>query len=489
MKHIAPLFQNLPNWSNPGTMINVIPSVNLVGLACSAYSSMYNPNFVQDTFCGLLITAELEVVKYISDLVGWNWELTHGIFTMGGLSTNLYPAKIALAKAYPEGHQRGYKDKDFFMVTSSKAHPCHQEIFAWLGVGYENCIPIPCGKDDRILINEAEQIISANINSGKIFLGFNVNGGSTAEYTVDPIKEIVELRERLIVKHKLDYAPHLHVDAVLGWAWLFFNSYNFQENPLKLPSASLDKIRSMNKRIAELKYVDSFGADFHKTGFCSYISSLFIAKNRDDYFLLGKNGGVPLHKMCFGSYNPFETSFEYSRSASGALAALATMKSLGIEGFQSLIGNLVASTDLLRSLLANDNSLVVINEDTEGIATLFILKPRKFLNLTLEHILALSPDEVDMIRHYNIKFARFVLERNKANEISFTFTASRSYRVTGTSIQIGAIKAYPMSVFLNESNVGELANEILRVKSEFEECHEQLVFGEPESQSLDATWR
>ena len=30
----------------------------------------------------------------------------------------------------------------------------------------------------------------------------------------------------------LDYAPHVHADAVIGWAWSVFNDYDFDANPL-----------------------------------------------------------------------------------------------------------------------------------------------------------------------------------------------------------------------------------------------------------------
>ena len=59
--YIAPYFKNIPNWNNPGTMINVIPPVNLISLAASNIANMYNPNFAQDTYAGMLITTELEV--------------------------------------------------------------------------------------------------------------------------------------------------------------------------------------------------------------------------------------------------------------------------------------------------------------------------------------------------------------------------------------------------------------------------------------------
>ena len=40
-EYISPLYQNLPNWNNPGTMINVIPPVNLVSVASMSFSELY----------------------------------------------------------------------------------------------------------------------------------------------------------------------------------------------------------------------------------------------------------------------------------------------------------------------------------------------------------------------------------------------------------------------------------------------------------------
>lgn len=44
------------------------------------------------------------------------------------------------------------------------------------------------------------------------------------------------------------------------------------------------KIQSLNEKVQEFKYADSLGVDFHKTGFCPYVSSLFIVRNRDDFY-------------------------------------------------------------------------------------------------------------------------------------------------------------------------------------------------------------
>ncbi len=487
-KYIAPLFQNMPNWNNPGTMINAIPPVNLVGLASSTYSNIYNPNMVQDTFCGLLILTEMEVAKYISKLVGWEWEKSFGIFTSGGFQTNLYPTKIAISKACPEGNTVGYDKGKYFMVTSSKAHPCHREIFGLVGLGTKNCILLPCTNEDKIDIAKAENIISQNIEEGRVFVGFNMNGGSTAEYTVDPIEKIFTLRQKLKTKYSLNYTPHIHVDAVLGWVWLFFKGYNFEENKLNFSEEIIRKIKSMTGKVGELKFADSFGVDFHKTGFCPYMSSLFIVQNKNDVYRLSKSNEVPLKDLEFGNYSPFETTFEYSRSVSGPLSALATLKSLGTEGFQSIIGNLIQMTEKFRDLLNGSASVEIVNYETEGIATLFILKPKQFTKNSLSELLKLPLHNLNEIKNYNVNFAKYVLECNKNEKISFTFTSSRSYEIIGTKIKLGAIKAYPMSVYLNETNMQMIVNEIIQTIEEYEKNGFKQSFSKFSNDALDPTW-
>ena len=314
--------------------------------------------------------------------------------------------------------------------------------------------------DGRINIEETEKIICQNIEKGKIFLGFNLNGGSTNELTVDPIKNISELNQKIANKYKLDYIPHIHVDSVLGWVYLFFNDYDYNANPLDIANKHLMKIQSLNKKVQEFKYADSLGIDFHKTGFCPYVSSLFIVKNRRDFYNLNPDKEISLDELHYGNYNPFETTLELTRASSGPIMALTTLKSLGIKGFQEIISNMFVSTEKFRNLLIKNENICMINEETEWLTTLFILKPEKYKNCNLGEILKLDEKERENIKEYNINYAKYILEKGKNGEISFTFTSSRSYKIPNTNIKLGALKAYPMSVFLNENEVKNLVKEI-----------------------------
>lgn len=488
-KYISPLYQNIPNWNNPGTMINVIPPVNIVSMASVSLSGLYNPNFAQDTYAGLLITAELEVVKYISDLIGWDWTKSHGVFTFGGKGTSLYATKISLNKSNSDVGKKGCERGKYFMITSSTAHPCHYQVCDWLGIGSDNCIEAPCDEAGKIIIEEAKKIACENIEKGKIFLGFNVNGGSTNELTVDPIKDIYETNLEIIKKYNLKYSPHIHADSVLGWISLFFNKYDFKNNPLKIQNKHLSKIKSLNKKVQEIKYADSIGVDFHKTGFCPYVSSVFIVKNRKDYFKLSPEKEISLEDLHYGNFNPYDTTLELTRSSMGAIAALSCLKSLGIKGFQKIIGNIYSSTEYFREKLSTNKNVCIINKDTEGFATLFILKPKKYTKIFLKEILELPEKDIDYIRNYNINYGKFILEKSKNSEITFTYTSSRSYVIPGTSIKIGALKAYPMSVFLNHKEIKRIVNEIFLSIDEYANSKGVGNFSEKEIISDDMVYK
>lgn len=469
LKYVSSLFQNIPNWGNPGTMINVIPPANLVSMASSFFSTLYGANMAQDTYAGNVIVSELEVSKYVSDLLGWDWKESYGTFTFGGKGTNLYAAKVALSKANPEIAEKGLGAHSYFMITSENAHPCHYEVCNWIGIGKDNCLEVSCDKDGRMDVAEAEFIIRREIESGKIFIGFNLNGGSTNELYVDPIRDVYVMNQRLVKDYKLDYTPHIHVDAVLSWVYLFFNTYDFSKNPLDIKLTALKKIAALNAEVQELKYADSVGIDFHKTGFSPYVSSLFIVKKRADFYATNNSKVMALDDLHYGNYNPYQSTLELTRPSLGPIAALASLKSLGIEGFQKILSGMFMATEEFRLLLALREEVCVINPDAVWLATFFILKPRNIRHLSLDKILELSENEIDLIREYNINYAKYILEKGERGELSFTFTSSRSYKIPGTDISLGALKVYPMSPFLTTGEIGRIIKEVSQSIEDFED--------------------
>lgn len=459
-KYLSQYFKNVVDYNNPGTMINVIPSVNLVAMAAAAFAETFNQNFAQDTYSGNLIMSELETSKYMSDIIGWDWKKTFGFFTFGGTGTNLYGNKLMLVNADPNSRTNGVEKGKYFMLTSKSGHPCHYQLCDWLGIGSDSCIEVPCNNNNEISIYDCKRIIDENIQKGKIFLGFNLNGGSTNEMTIDPIKKIYNLNKEIIDKYNLNYTPHIHVDSVLGWIYLFFNNYDFKENELNIENKYLKIIKKLNHQIRDIKYATTIGIDFHKTGFCPYVTSMILVKDYNVFYKLNPDKKMSIEELKYGNYNPYLTALEYSRSCHGPIAALTNLKSLGIVGIQELCAEITISAHYFRDELAKNKNVTIIFDKSLGNATMFVIRPKYMPRFTEKDLYKFSKNEILKLREFNVNFGKYILNRSINNNISFFFTSSRSYTLPNSDIKVGTLKAYPMSVFLDKNEVDRIIAEL-----------------------------
>lgn len=460
------LFKRAVIWENPGTMINITPPANIVSIVTSFYTSLFNPNFAQDESAGYLMSTELIVSKYLSDLVGWDNKKSRGIFTFGGKGTNLYAVKIGLKKAYSDIIEKGLGNRKTIIISNEKSHPCHAEVCDWLGLGKESCIKLQTNELGQININNLETCLRNYIKQNTKIACIILNGGTTNEIIIDPIKKVVDLRDRLVEEYNLDYAPHIHVDAVIGWAWLFFKKYDFNKNKFKMNKIELEKIKSMSDKISQIKYADSFGADFHKTGFCPYISSIFMAKDFNDVMQLGNKNDKGIDNLSFGEYSPFEYTLELTRSSIGPVSAYAALETFGIEGFQELIFKLFSNSEYIRNKINCLKNFEVINMDTEGIATLFVINnnsDKKYIDYINS-----SNENIEEFLEYNHQFYLYCLKMLEERKINFKITFSKSYKPYGSKFKTGALKIYPMSPLSTKEELDSIIDEISNTKKNFD---------------------
>lgn len=473
LTHFSRLFKRAVRWQHPGAFININPPANIVSIVASFYTSLYNPNFAQDESTGFLSAAELIVTKHLSELAQWDWKQSAGIFTFGGKGTNMYAVKTAIHTVSPQSITNGINGSEYFVVSNEKSHPCHAEVCDWLGLGKNNCLKIPVTQDGIVNLDEMEKAICNKIEKGQKLACIIVNGGTTNEIIVDPIEDVVKLREKIIKTYKLDYVPHIHVDAVIGWAWLFFRYYDFIKNPFNMTAAELTKIKSMAKKISAIKLADSFGADFHKTGFCPYISSIFMIKNGNSLYSLGNREKPDIQEMRHGSYSPFEYSLELTRSSIGPVSAYTALETFGIEGFQRLIFNIFSNGEYIRKLLGESKDFDVINPETEGIATLFVAKPLNFTH-SYSDLIKLDEKIITEFVEYNHQFYLYSLQALENKEIEFKITFSKSYKPFGSKNKTGALKIYQMSPTASKNDIKKYIQQLILLKIKFDEKHSMI---------------
>jgi glutamate/tyrosine decarboxylase-like PLP-dependent enzyme len=473
IKHLSKYFQRAVQWEKAETMINITPPASLVSIASSAYASLFNPNFAQDEPSGYLLATELVVTKFLAELVGWDVKKAGGVFTFGGKGISLYAGKIGLVKAVPNVRRLGVSNSYAIIITSEMAHPCHFEISDWLGIGSDACLSLPVIANGQIDLKILEDTLREKLRNGTRVGCIIINGGTTNEVIIDPIKEIVEIRDKLVREFALDYKPHVHVDSVIGWVWLVYKHYDFKRNRLSMSQAEIIKMSAMRDKVSELKYADSFGVDFHKTGFCPYISSCIMVNDKADLHALGGKPIYDIDSLKHGEYSPFEWTLELSRGSSGPVSAYTTFKLFGVEGFQELIYHMFSSGEYIRSLLNAESDFDVINNETEGFATLFVILPQTKA-LRYNDYIKLGEADVKILLKYNYQFFLFLLKKYEIGEIGFRITFSRSYKSPDAKVKVGCLKIYQSSPIATKEKIHRVINQIIKLKKEFDNSNKIL---------------
>ncbi len=175
--------------------------------------------------------------------------------------------------------------------------------------------------------------------------------GTTDAFGVDDLRSMVMLRDELVQEFSLSYRPHVHADAVIGWAWAVFNDYPFEDNPLGFRPRTVRALAAACQNIRYLSLADSIGIDFHKPGFARYNSSLLLLKQKEDLELLQRPQEQMPYLYQFGEQRPGMFPLETSRPRTGVLAVLGNLKWFGKEGLRVIIGHIVEMAQLLREHL------------------------------------------------------------------------------------------------------------------------------------------
>lgn len=385
---ISELFDGMCRWHFPNTMYNVVPLPVIPTVAAKTLTSLYNPNLCLDTASGNVLLVEKGVVGAIAEYIGWNKEQAGGTFTWGGKATIMYGIKLGLKNCCPDSSRTGVKD-DIVVFSTSSGHPAHVSDADWLGIGTANVFRIKVDKDSRVDLNEMGKSFREKVAEGKKVVAIIISGGNTNSMIVDSIKEVANLRDRLTKELSLDYIPHLHVDAVVSFPWIFFKDYDFIKNPLNVEYEALKRISEIIMYLKDLYRADSFGIDFHKMGFCPYMSCVFMVKNK---------------KSLYGSSDvsrwPFLYTIENSRPSDGPNSAYIALKVLGATGFQTLVAYLTEIAVHLQNKIEKSGRFEIIGSTGLGTSVMFIPRLPKGVKIVM------ASDESIIRNNYTSKFVK-----------------------------------------------------------------------------------
>jgi L-2,4-diaminobutyrate decarboxylase len=452
-------------WGHPRSQINVVPNPSIASIIGVLLPLLYNPNLCSDESGRRFSEAEVRVIAMTAALVGYDPDSAGGVFTFGGTGGVLYGVKVGLEKACPGSVDDGLKDAAVILCSGQSHYSC-LTVASWLGIGQKNVISVPTQLDNSIDIRALETAAREALASGKKIAAIVATMGSTDAFGVDDLRAIVEVRERLVAEFALPYVPHVHADAVIGWAWSVFNEYDFLQNPLGFRGRTVRALAGVQHDMAHLRLADSIGIDFHKTGYTPYVSSLVLVRDPRDFACIARDRELMPYLYQSGTHHPGMYTLETSRSAVGPMAALANLILFGKEGYQALLGHAVEMAEVLRELIESHPNLTVLNGQNMGPVTLFRAYPDDVDTFSIkprERSDASSRQQVLAYNDYN----RRIFERVHAEALAgegVVISMTNCYRQTDFGDPIVALKSYVLSPFVDENRMQSIVAHVVSAR-------------------------
>lgn len=456
--------------SNPFMVKNIIPPPALIHLATQLAVSVYMPNAVTGEDAAEVLNAEIACASAVAKLAGYNSKRSAGVFTFGGTGTNLYALKIGLMKAMPEHGMNGLNDQ-VVIIGSKPSHYSHQTAANWLGIGQNNYLQVGSHIDQTTKLDELENVCRTALTAGKHVACIEAVGGTTSNMAIDDIEAIFKIREKLVSEFNLSYKPHIHADTVLGWAYLNFVGYDFEKNPLSFSKKVLLRIQKIVQRISKLKFADSFGVDFHKTGYIPYVSSMIVLKEQDDFALLRRDDDImtPLFNDRM-AYNPGTFTLETSRSAANILATWMTLQALGREGYQALLGHTLEISEYVRSeiLKYERDGLFIANQEPFG-CDIFIRCYPCGTNSQQAYREELDNDiQLKINTDYTNRFAKWLFANKSQGDEGIALSKTSAAFYTHTGSPMVALRIYPLNPYITLGSAKLLVERLVKAKIEFD---------------------
>ena len=452
-------------WGHPRAQINVVPSPTIPSIIGGLLPSIYNPNLVSEETSRLVSLAEVEALAMTAALVGYDPAASEGAFTFGGTGTMLYAGKIGLEKAAP-GHRREGLRTPAVIVCSERAHYATLTVANWLGIGEDNVVKIPATDDSQMRTDVLATRLREVVGEGRRVACIMATLGTTDAFGLDDLEAIVAARDALVREARLDYVPHVHADAVIGWAWSVFNGYDFESNPLGFRQRTLRALAGTSRRIRHLGLADSVGVDFHKTGFAPYISSAILLRDGRDFDHLTRSDEQTPYIFQSGMRHPGRFTLETTRAGNGPLAALANLRLFGIRGLQALLGHVVSMAEELREQLEGHASTTVVNGDNFGPVTLFRVYPDGVDTFSMPEKERTDPALRQTLLAHN-EYNRRIFELIHADALQgegVVISLTDGYRTSSYGEPINALKSYILSPFSEDHHVSAVLESIWKAR-------------------------
>lgn len=172
---------------------------------------------------------------------------------------------------YEAFHRRYLKGKvgDPVVLATATMHYSWPKAAALLGLGRDNLIPVAVDVDARAMVDDLRTKLTRFAKERRPVIASVVVLGSTEQSAVDPLKDMLRLREKF---HRQNLSYPIHVDAAWGGYFAAVRRPRpsaSDGHPLRL-TPDLVMSAYVNDQYESLSHADSITIDPHKAGFVPY---------------------------------------------------------------------------------------------------------------------------------------------------------------------------------------------------------------------------
>lgn len=451
------------NWEDPASVENAICLPSDPAIYGSIMGIVANPNLVYQEYCGMAEQMERGVVRQMASLAGYDPEIATGVFTQGGTFCNMYGYLFGLRKSLPESIHKGLGgSRDYRIINSQGGHYSNTTNLSVLGVDIDNkSIRIQMTPENDMDMRDLEDQLTSCFRLNCVVPTIMLTMGTTDTFGVDQVKPVHDLLTRLCDRFDIAVRPHIHVDAAVGWPFIFFLDYDFEKNPMEINSVTLKGLMRNVQRFQEIRYADSFTIDFQKWGFVPYTSSLIMVKDRADMKALEHDPeNFSYFENDVQGKTHLQSTIECSRSASGMFGAYAGLQYLGKTGYQALIAHGLQNANYFRERLRGIPGVHIIAAENQGPSVGFrMYDPEKITHIEDEFLAekayANTPDYHQRVEANTAYHRNIFLGRKKCHLYTnwVEFIAHSDYDEKGRWSKIPGEKAVFMNPLTTRKNI------------------------------------
>lgn len=457
-----------PKWHHPFVAHNINPSPLLNSVAASSIASAFNGNALWDFVSGHALQLEQHIVQQMAAMAGLTKSRAGGAFTYGGRGCMTYAVRLGLNRCVRGVSSQGLRKERLPVVLSSKInHYSVEHVCSVLGLGSSSAVRIGNDQSGKLDLEEFRRAFRKAIANGNGIAAVIASGGNAMDVAMDPLQEMQAIIDAECKAAALPYRPFVYFDTVVGWAWMSFFGYDFENNPLGIPRDELAAIASMVQRLQAIASADGFGCDFHKTGLAPINSSCFIAKDGAEFQSLLKDEVANVDWQPHGNNFVHSHTLEHTRPTGPIAAAWTSMRTIGKTGLQSYLARLMELSRRFKGELTNAG-FEVVNQSAHGFSTT-IYPSSLSAAPTYEQLIALSAAEVEESNRFVFRlFDNLAYPEDGKDPIFLRYLPQA--RTSQSGIPAGALVIYPMSIHTTDEQV-------TLISARIQEVYQQLMRG------------